>query len=267
MGKHMLRRLLTAFLLLSVSLVLCLPNASLAGSEPAKDDFQITIAPYAWLTGMYGTVGLRDAQSNVDSSFADLSKYLNFATMLHLDMIYKDTFGILGEINYSLLGDQSSKKNVGLKSQMWLVLSDMAAFYRLGTVSLGKDGKVPASFDILAGARLWSLGMHVNAEGDGISRTIYKQTTWVDPIVGGRIQIGLSDKWTLFLRGGVGGFGWTSGITWDAMAVVGYTFWEHGTAVIGYRAVGVNHTEGSGRSYFKYDVTLSGPIIGASFTF
>ncbi|WP_243313417.1 hypothetical protein [Fundidesulfovibrio agrisoli] len=242
--------------------------APAARAQTADSDLKVTLAPYAWLTGFNGTIGVRGAQATVNASFADLSKYLNIGAMLHADMLYKDTFGLLGEINYAQLGDQASGKRVSLDGQMGLFLSDIAAFYRIGTMPLGKDGSCPTSLDILAGARIWSLGLNLNTQNAlGGSHTVSKQKSWVDPVVGARAQFRITDKWGIDLRGGVGGFGISSAFTWDAMAMLGYTFWDHGTFLVGYRAVGVNHTEGSGKDYFKFDATLNGPVVALAFTF
>ncbi|MBV5337552.1 MAG: hypothetical protein J0653_06295, partial [Deltaproteobacteria bacterium] len=156
---------------------------------------------------------------------------------------------------------------ISLDAKSSLVLSDIAAYYRLGTASLGKDGGNPASFDLLAGVRIWGVGMTLDLNTAQMGRTVSMQKTWVDPIVGARAIFALSEKWHLEMRGGVGGFGISSGITWDAGALVGYSLWDHGTLLMGYRAVGVNHSEGSGRNAFKFDATLHGPIIGLAFTF
>ena len=252
-------------------LLMLVPASTLAAqSTPGKSsagDVQITLAPYGWLTGVSGTVGVRGAQVTVDSSFADLSKYLNFAAMLHADILYQDSFGLLGEVNLAKLGDQASGKRVSLDGQMTLFLSDVAGYYRVGTAALGKDGCCPTSLDLLAGIRIWSLGFDIKTDSFFRGHSVFKQKSWVDPVVGARVQMHLTERWGIELRGGVGGFGISSAITWDAMALLGYTFWEHGTAFLGYRAVGVNHSEGSGKDYFKFDATLNGPILGVAFTF
>ncbi|MCG4877764.1 hypothetical protein L0N00_15135, partial [Eggerthella lenta] len=69
------------------------------------------------------------------------------------------------------------------------------------------------------------------------------------------------------LRGGVGGFGAASTNTWDAMGVVGYNFWKNATAILGYRAVGLNYESGSGRDNFKVNAVQHGPVVGLALTF
>lgn len=266
MAKPVLARKFFACSLGALALLLALAGHSAAQTGPVQTstgDFQCNITPYAWLTGMSGTVGARGFKSQVNTSFADESKYLNLAGMVHADVLYRETVGLLGDFNYAQLGDQTSGKHVSLDATSSLIISDVAAYYRLGTASLGKDGGCQTSFDLLAGARIWSLGMQLNTESILSNHSISKQMTWADPIVGARALMRFNEKWLLEFRGGVGGFGVSSAFTWDAMAMLGYSLWEHGALLLGYRAVGVNH-EQQGTTF---DMTMHGPILGLAFTF
>lgn len=247
--------------------VLGSPGQAQVAQNKTQGDFQWTIAPYAWLTGINGTVGAKGYDANVNVSFADLSNYLNMGAMVHAEMLYRERFGLFSDFNYSLLGADASGKRASIDAKMSLVLADVAGFYRVGTVPLGKAQTSSMDFDVLAGARIWSLAMKLDADTTRGGRDVYAQKTWADPIVGARATFHLTDAWLMSLRGGIGGFSVSSALTWDATALLGYTFWEHGTLLAGYRAVGVNHTEGSGKSAFKFDATLSGPILGVAFTF
>ena len=262
----MTRKLCRAILVL-----LCLACAAPGGvpaaaGESAADDLKLVVVPYGWITGFTGKFGARGYETNVSNHFAQLEKYLNFAAMAHLEMIYRDTVGLLAEFNYVKLGDQTSRRGVALDGQMTFTMSDLAAFYRLGTFALGQQGS-SASFDLLAGARIWTLDMKLSAEYMQMGDSVHMQKSWVDPIVGARTNIRFNDKWYAELRGGVGGFGASSTYTWDAMALIGYNFWENATVLAGYRAVGLNYESGSGRDNFKANATLHGPIFGLALTF
>ncbi len=250
----------------TVVLIANTSNAQVA-QEKNQGDFRWTIAPYAWLTGISGTIGARGYDTTVNASFADLSRYLNIGAMVHVEGIYRDRVGLFTDFNYSLLGDQASGKRVSLSGKTSLLLTDIAAFYRVGTVSLGQAQQGSMDFDILAGARIWSLALKLDGDSRRGGRDIWQQRTWADPLVGARAEFHLGKAWVMSFRGGIGGFSISSALTWDATALVGYTFWEHGTLLLGYRAVGVNHDEGSGKSAFTFDATLSGPILGVGFTF
>ena len=265
MKRHKVAR---SLFLIALLLVPCVARAA-QGAESADpaQDFRFTVTPYAWLTGLSGTIGARGSATTVNTSFADLSKYVNTAAMLDVDILYRERVGFLADLNYSQLGDQVSGKAISLDSKSSLVLSDLAAYYRLGTTSLGAGDAGTASLDLLAGARIWSLGMSLNVNTFLADHSISETKTWADPIVGARALFHLGEKWALELRGRVGGFGVSSSLTWDAMGLIGYKLWEHGTLFLGYRGVGVNHTEGSGASRFVFDTTLHGPILGLAFSF
>jgi hypothetical protein len=73
----------------------------------------------------------------------------------------------------------------------------------------------------------------------------------------------MSDQFYLTGWGMIGGFGVSSEFTWDVMAAVGYEVTEKISLVGGYRALGVDYTDGA----FEFDVVQHGPILGAVFRF
>ncbi|WP_027183691.1 hypothetical protein [Desulfovibrio inopinatus] len=249
--------------------ILINPVFSLAQTPDSEtqDTFHWSVVPYAWLTGLNGTIGARGYNTSISAPFVDLANYLKFGAMIHLEGNYADRIGVFTDFNYSLLGDEASGKRISLDGKTSLLLTDIAAFYRLGSFPLSQANKASVSFDVLAGVRIWSLSLLLDGDRARGGRDIFENRSWVDPLIGARAEFHFAKDWLLNMRGGVGGFSISSALTWDAMATIGYTFWEHGTLLLGYRAVGVNHTEGSGQSAFTFDVTLSGPILGLAFTF
>jgi hypothetical protein len=113
----------------AVLILLCLtwaivgPAPVAAAESTAANDLKIVLVPYGWLTGFSGTFGARGHETNVTNSFAQLDKYLNFAAMGHMEVIYRDTVGLIGEFNYARLGDQTSRKGVSLDGQMSFTMS------------------------------------------------------------------------------------------------------------------------------------------------
>jgi hypothetical protein len=277
----MTRRLVTKFL---VTAILVWSLAGHAAAQTAvqhvgsTEDFRVVVVPfYAWLTGMSGTLGVKGNQSNFDYSFADMARWVNLAATGHVEVIYQDRLGMLGEFNYAWLGDQNTKKNLTIDRQTYLALTDVAAFYRFPHVDLGDSGS-RAFFDLLAGVRIWDFALHMNVNTGLGTSTGFQQATWADPIVGARALIDLPHGLLLEFRGGVGGFGVSSAFTWDAMGLLGWTFWDrkdHGdtgwlrsaTVLAGYRAVGDTYDKGSGANAFKYHATLNGPVMGVAFVF
>ena len=243
------------------------PAMAQAGDTNTQGDFRWIVAPYAWLTGLNGTIGAKGHDTKVNAPFVNLAKYFEIGGMIHLEGLYRERVGLFTDFSYSLLGDETSGKRVSLDGKTSLLLTDVAAFYRVGKFPLGQADNDDMTFDVLAGARIWSLSLMLNSDRRWGGRDLFKNRTWVDPIVGIRTEFHFGKSWRLSLRGGVGGFSISSAITWDATAALGYSLWDHGTLLLGYRAVGVNHDEGSGKNAFKFDATLSGPILGLAFTF
>jgi hypothetical protein len=97
-------------------------------------------------------------------------------------------------------------------------------------------------------------------------RTVDGNENWVDPLVGSRIGLDLSDRWVLFGETNVGGFGVGSDFTWNAQAFVGYhtaLFGRPTTFALGYRALSQDYDHKD----FGWDVTMHGPIIGTAIRF
>jgi hypothetical protein len=116
-----------------------------------------------------------------------------------------------------------------------------------------------------AGGRLPS---HLHAHRDRGSRRPDRrwQRTWIDPLIGSRIRLGLSDRFGIAAEGSFGGFGVGSDFTWNLQAFVGYRttlFGRETTFALGYRALHQDYDHND----FEWDVTMHGPVIGSSVRF
>jgi hypothetical protein len=236
----------------------------LAGSP--DNDFSLSLTPYAWFAGLQGKVGVEGVSAKANSKLADPSDYL-LVSMLRLDALYQGRAGLLADVDYSFLDNQSTKQQFSLNTNIRLILSDVAFYYRFLAAGPGELTPGPLSLDLLAGARIWSLALGNGLTPLIVGSKVTQEKGWTDPILGLRAKIGLAKRWDLELRGVLGGFGASSALTWEAMATVDYAFWEHGSLLLGYRAVGINHTEGGAGDKFTLDMTLQGPIAGLAFTF
>lgn len=254
-----------------IVLVSTLSYAAEKDTSEDNNDLKVTIAPYAWMTSINASISVRGRSADVNVSFVDLlsgsgNSNLNIAFMGHLEAVYKDTFGFLSDLNYASLGYGSSSRRADITGTTTLFMADIAPFYRFGTWNMGNAGTI--SLDGLAGVRVWEISMGLDRDGRRIDRTVSMVKSWVDPIIGTRAIWHFTPNWLLSLRGGVGGFGVASRFTWDTTALIGYTFWEHATVLIGYRAVGVNReSDLQGDNEFKINGTLHGPIMGVAFNF
>lgn len=219
-----------------------------------------TVSAYGWLAGIEGNVGVGGRVANVDASIGDILSNFDIAVMGLAEARY-ERFGVFTDFNYvqlsasqdTPLGLLASSADVTAENLMWT----LAAEYRL-------LDQPDASIDAFAGFRLFSVGSELDFNPPGlIGGTELSQTeTWADPIFGLKGRVSVTPQ--IYLTGwGLVGGGASSEIVWDVMGGAGYQFTESFSAVLGYRAAGVDY-ENDG---FVYDVVQHGPILGAVFRF
>jgi hypothetical protein len=261
--------------------------------------WQFRVTPYVWIPGVSGDVTVRGNPVDIDfnvfdvfdsgSSGVDLD---SLAALMGYLEISKGRWSVYGDLiwgKFGLSGDAVAQRNptanltlsaganAGLDYETTIVESGVA--YEVANWSGAQSS---TALDLLGGARYWNqeldLSLAVTGEVDfgrlGLdrsgSRAIARSGTidWVDPFVGFRVRHELSPGQELQFLGDVGGFGVGSDFSWQAFA--GYSFdfsvWQstlHG--LVGYRALAVDYSEGSGTNANSIDLVLHGPVAGLSF--
>ena len=295
-----MKRWLTALLAAGV-LLAAEPMTARAAEPPVALDpepWRFTIAPYAWAIGTTGNVTARNQTIDTNASAIDLlqksDSLIGLMTYFEADKgpvgFYTDFvfaklgFGV-GQTNYRnpVAGLQiTTKANAALTYQLFIV--EMGGVYELfrspastqGT-STAIDGilgfrywnnSIAATFDATANANLSNL--HVERSfGIAVARSDAIQ--WVDPVIGLRLRHQLTPRQEIMVRADIGGFGISgSKFAWQAVATYGYSWQQAGydiTALIGFRAIGVNYSQGSGVDTTAINEILYGPIIGVRFRF
>lgn len=97
--------------------------------------------------------------------------------------------------------------------------------------------------------------------------TVSRDADWIDPLVGLNYRLPLNDKWTLDLRGDVGGFGVGSDLTLHGWIKVVHRNSERFSWFAGYRYIAYDYETGSGLNYQRYDLAQQGPGIGLAWAF
>jgi len=266
-------------------------------TQPPPEVWQFTVMPYFWGPSLNGTSTIRGRTADVDLTFIDMVEH---------SQIPKDLFGLMGyfearkgpwslysDLVYFRLGHSASlfrerSLTPGISGQIAasaegtikMFIGEAAAayeFYRVGTPA------AYSAFDVYAGLRGWwqeaSASLTVNARLDirdlqiSGSRAIAKSgdVSWVDPLVGLRWRYRFAPDKEFVVRGDVGGFGVGSEFSWQAVALFDWEIYRaQGVtwkADIGYRALSVDYSQGSGRTLYQYDMVQHGPIFGISATF
>jgi hypothetical protein len=153
------------------------------------------------------------------------------------------------------------------------VMGELAR-YKLGH----GPGETDTTLELLAGGRYWHQELDVDVALDGTlnidglivsgSRALAKSggVKWIDPFIGARIHYTPSAGEEFIVRADIGGFGWASKFTWQAMATYNWFLMQHGgltlDGYVGWRALYVDYVEGSGIERYEFDVLQQGPVVG-----
>ena len=241
--------------------------------EPA-DEWRVDTTAWIWVLGVEGDVGARGVTADVSADFRDIIDASDSVFGLSGRLgIGKGRWGGYIDGLYSKLGAEDQSGPMGVPDvdvTFEMTLIEFGLTYRIGEWTPGGDAarnRHNMTLDLYAGGRYTSLEIEVDpAEAESSSGS----REWLDPIVGAKFVLPLSQHWQLSANGDVGGFGVESDFTWSATAVVGYDFHLFkipATFYAGYRAIGQDFTDGSGDDEFVWDVVQHGPIIGIGFTF
>jgi hypothetical protein len=236
------------------------------GEDDAGWSFQL--AAYGWMAGAKADVGVGPIESSGEADFIDLARKLDIGGMLHFEG-RKKRWGFMLDGLYMSLSDDATVRaanfrlrGINIEGGVEMALLEATAFYRFGDAGLSFDRfeKKGLSFDALVGVR----ALFVDVEIELGPLSTFSRDKWlVDPIIGGRFHMGLSERWLLSLRGDIGGFGVGSDLTWNAWASLGYRLSERATLAFGYRHLAIDYSSGN----LELDLEFSGPFLGMSFRF
>lgn len=230
--------------------------ASKAAAEP---DWTLRITPYFWAAGMSGSVASFGAPAvDVDMRFSDILSDLDFSLMLAGEARH-GRFSLSTDLLYLKLSTKTTRPLGVVASNVSLGSTTMEATALAGYSVIDLSN---ARLDVVGGARVWSVRNELSFNGGFLNgRGFEDNATWVDAMGGLKGRLDLTDH--VYLTGMALGGGGGSDFAWDLLGGLGYEFSDRISAVAGYRAIGVDYQDGP----FKFDTTIQGPIIGASFTF
>jgi hypothetical protein len=272
-------------------------------SAPAPRAWNFNFTTYAWLPWLSGDLAVRGRPLNVDVSPSDVLDALDWSG-LPVWMSYMEVTNgrltLFNDIVYSKIAGSAGFEGTAQGRLATLGLAgNVEADYTQTTVELGAAYEVwsssdPASarrtsLDILGGGRYWSQEVNVSADINatlnvtgplGIidltrsgNRVFARSGSvdWIDPFVGMRLKHDVLPGQSVMVRGDVGGFGAGSDFSWQAMAQYNFEMCRSDRytidAYLGYRALDVDYSEGSGNQRYEYDVLQHGPVMGMTMKF
>lgn len=245
-------------------------------AESANWAFQVT--PYIWASGLDGHISpfRRGPTIGVEKSFSDIFENLNFGGFINIWGRY-DRFVLSGDFMYSNTTDAHSTGplpaltipgigtippggNIDAEVDTEQITATLMGGYRVLDRS-------QFTLDALGGARLWHISNDVTLNGSlgGRSGSVsYSESFgWIDPLVGLRAFLPLTEQLSLQGQADIGGFGAGSDFTWSALATVNYVFSNQLSASLGYKVLDVDYN----RDGNVYDTRLGGPVLGLTYRF
>jgi hypothetical protein len=242
----------------------CLPLvASAQANDQASDQssgWRHSFSPYLMAATMEGTSGVGATNVDVDLSPSDIFSNLDFGAML----AYRgetDNWAVMTDLIYMKLGASKTSEQELLYGRINL---DQTIFQ----VDVAR--RLSPHWEITAGARYWNVKNAVLLRGLGPVGAEVRASasdSWMDPVIGLRLDYPLGEKWSLLGKGDYGGFGIGADSTWQASLGLRREFSDSLSAALIYRYIAVDYESGSGPSRFALDVSESGPGLGLSFSF
>jgi hypothetical protein len=217
-------RLHLAGLAVAAILGVATPAAGQPAEPPAStttDRWSVTVAPYLWATSMDGTASVGGTEADVDLPFGDIVEDLSFGAMLLVD-IQKGRFGIGVDGLFARVSPEGEVGDVEIDVTSDTAQLAVAPYYRLVEWQYGESASGRPLHLIVApeaGFRFTYMSTELDIRG---GPSVDGSKSWVDPLIGSRIGLDLSDRWAIAGEADIGGFGVGSDFTWNVQAFVGY---------------------------------------------
>jgi len=157
-------------------------DSHVAPAPQASSKWEFSLTPYAFLAALNGRIGVAGQATQVNASFRDIFKNLNFAAMGSFEA-RKGKWSFVGDAMYMSLSGQRvtpspffSDIDVEVKE----IILDPVVAYRVMNLERGH-------IDLLGGARIWHVKTHLTFQPRILPLVDVEGTkNWVDPIVGAR---------------------------------------------------------------------------------
>ena len=288
---------------LALCLSLVLPGAAALGDDACSaladatppdtqpEEWVVDVAPYAWLFGMSGNLSKGGRTLPVNFHLGDavdlVQDDLKFGIAGHLEA-RKGRWGVFLDGDYlQFKGSKAASRDVkgqiaaenvrvDVDMELDISLVELGATFRVTQLESAVEGAT-IPIDVIGGARWNRVSLDVDLDVSGYVTTQRFQQAfdkayspsftedWVDPFIGARTVIPLSETIALHVRGDIGGGGFGSGADRAWNVVTGLS-WKVGDTVdvfVGYRWYDFErHTSGR-----DVNLQMSGPGIGAVFRF
>ncbi len=216
-----------------------------AGPQP----WSFSITPYLWAAGLDGDTAAEGIGSEIDTGYS-------FFSLDNLDLAIgtdvearKGKWGVLLDGMYVDFSDTSDGTFVDTEAEVSGGYFEASAAY--------PAAKIPG-LDLIFGVRYVALEASVRLTPGPSAES---RKSWLDPLVGARFSHEFNDRWSVVLRGDVGGFGVSSELVTNVAAIFGFGITDAMTLRFGYRALKMDFED----DQFVLDAIAQGYVFGLTF--
>ena len=242
--------------LLALLALVSLPVVADAAEAPTDDELHLNLTFGVWATSVDASMQVNNLSGDADVCFTDLLQSANYAFNPGAELT-KGNWIFDFDMTISQLSD-SQAGPLGL-ADVDVEATIGAWNFMVGYCLLRKelDNGMNLTLTLAAGALLTYSDTKVDPE---LLQSQQESVIFIDPVVGGRIVLGLTPQLNWRTEGTIGGFGVGSDLTWSAGSYLDWKFAEHFSLNIGYRALYWDYDLGT----VNAEILLHGPWLGVT---
>jgi len=265
------------------------------------DGWEFEFVPSMWLPSVQGTVAAAGRTAQVDIGYMDLldlvgDHFSSIEAGVHLEARHDRFAGFLDFTGMKVDTNESaslqkieSQDFPGLSTtqidakvhfKQDTVFFEFGAAYRLLELAMPKRER-PFTLEALAGGRYmyyWTsvsgeastkiTGLPQGSQAESRAASAHTTVDWVDPFIGGRFSVPLTNDIAFSFRGDIGGFGAGSDLAWSLVSGCKYDVPLHPFGAdtwfaAGYKVLAFDYDTGNAQLDFQY----RGPTVGLGFVF
>jgi hypothetical protein len=236
----------------TAALALAMCGIAMGAAPAPDDDLHLDLSLGLWGTSVSGTTGIGRLETDVDVSFDDIIRHTNFAAMGGAEMSKGNWILYLNGMYCQLNGSATGVRGQDADLRADMGIGDLAVGYTLVRTEVGT---MPLTLTPAIGARYTYLSESIDV---GSLPSIDENRQWIDPYIGGRVVLGLTDNLAWRTEGSVGGTNFVSDTTWSAATYLDWEFAKSFILNVGYRALSWDYDQND----LKWEITFHGPWIG-----
>jgi len=277
-------------LLLLPILMLFVANGQAAAQQVSDEQagWKADISLYYWLLATEGTLTVDGLTAEYDLSENEMAGFTDEIEEVFMGMVNfrKGPYLIYlnsAYVHYDDMDLESAKVgpvDADFDVQWQQLVAEVGVGYRVFDW-YGQGAREPdLGIDLLVGGRYVYIDTDIEVTKFPVTSLVgfkaKSSESWVEPWLGLRVQVDLTEKWTIYGQGSVGGFGVDNvpSTSVDIIGVMQYRITPHWAANLAYRHLELSYEKGQVvnlagqlKNAFAHDSTLSGPILGLTYIF